>query len=120
VSSKVHPSRLPGSTGAPQDVQSAEQVLTEACGFVTIVAGTFLLHSTKDMDVSLSDVNRVMLKEKDSSSVITGSHMRRGSLVEDTQLLLHSVEVDGQVASDDSPGHNHLNGRKMAGLTPKR
>lgn len=31
------------------DRQSAIQIFTEMCGFVTILAGTFLLHKTKDM-----------------------------------------------------------------------
>ncbi|VFQ59027.1 unnamed protein product [Cuscuta campestris] len=37
------------------DRQNAPQILTEMCGFVTILSGTFLLHKTKDMvDGSLS------------------------------------------------------------------
>ncbi|KAF9670650.1 hypothetical protein SADUNF_Sadunf13G0090900 [Salix dunnii] len=31
------------------DGQSASQIVTEVCGFVTILSGTFLLHKTKDM-----------------------------------------------------------------------
>lgn len=31
------------------DRQNAPQILTEMCGFVTILSGTFLLHKTKDM-----------------------------------------------------------------------
>ncbi|PQQ10969.1 putative magnesium transporter NIPA4 [Prunus yedoensis var. nudiflora] len=31
------------------DRQSPTQVVTEMCGFVTILGGTFLLHRTKDM-----------------------------------------------------------------------
>lgn len=31
------------------DRQSPTQILTEMCGFVTILSGTFLLHKTKDM-----------------------------------------------------------------------
>lgn len=31
------------------DSQNASQIVTELCGFVTILAGTFLLHKTKDM-----------------------------------------------------------------------
>ncbi|KAG7031035.1 putative magnesium transporter NIPA4, partial [Cucurbita argyrosperma subsp. argyrosperma] len=31
------------------DRQSPTQVVTEMCGFVTILSGTFLLHKTKDM-----------------------------------------------------------------------
>lgn len=49
-----------------RDVQSVRQVLTEACGFVTIVGGTFLLHATKDLDLSWSDLNR-LTKEKEAN-----------------------------------------------------
>lgn len=31
------------------DQQNAAQIVTELCGFVTILSGTFLLHATKDM-----------------------------------------------------------------------
>ncbi|KAB1213612.1 Magnesium transporter NIPA2 [Morella rubra] len=31
------------------DSQDASQIATEVCGFITILAGTFLLHKTKDM-----------------------------------------------------------------------
>lgn len=31
------------------DSQNATQIASEVCGFVTIVAGTFLLHKTRDM-----------------------------------------------------------------------
>ena len=32
------------------DQQSVLQVISELCGFVTILSGTFLLHITKDID----------------------------------------------------------------------
>ena len=31
------------------DRQNLTQIVTEMCGFVTILSGTFLLHKTKDM-----------------------------------------------------------------------
>jgi hypothetical protein len=31
------------------DSQNASQIVTEVCGFITILSGTFLLHRTKDM-----------------------------------------------------------------------
>ncbi|MQM06149.1 hypothetical protein Taro_038969 [Colocasia esculenta] len=37
--------------------QSASQITTEVCGFVTILSGTFLLHKTKDMVTNLSSRN---------------------------------------------------------------
>ena len=36
------------------DTQNASQIVTELCGFVTILSGTFLLHKTKDMGGSPS------------------------------------------------------------------
>lgn len=32
--------------------QNASQIVTEICGFVTILSGTFLLHKTMDMGES--------------------------------------------------------------------
>lgn len=34
------------------DSQNGSQIATEMCGFITILAGTFLLHKTKDMGSS--------------------------------------------------------------------
>ncbi|KAI5068615.1 hypothetical protein GOP47_0016960 [Adiantum capillus-veneris] len=36
------------------DRQNPSQIITELCGFVTILAGTFLLHTTKDMGDNMS------------------------------------------------------------------
>ncbi|PNH02510.1 Magnesium transporter NIPA2, partial [Tetrabaena socialis] len=113
-----------------RDVQSAEQVLTESCGFVTIVAGTFLLHATRDLDVTLADLGR-LIKEKDSSLGIVvspaqhggggaaGGSLRRGGgqlglLADDTApLLLHPVDLEGPGGEGTPHG-----GRKQ--LVPKR
>ena len=40
-----------------QEEQGGVQLLTEAAGFATIVIGTFLLHATRDLDVSTSQVS---------------------------------------------------------------
>jgi hypothetical protein len=53
-----------------QDVQSWKQICTEGAGFVTIVAGTFLLHTTRDMDVTVADLTRLT---KDSQTLISVS-----------------------------------------------
>ncbi|KAK9810385.1 hypothetical protein WJX72_009789 [[Myrmecia] bisecta] len=42
-----------------KDVQGWSQLATETCGFVTIVIGTFLLHATKDLDISFSDLSQL-------------------------------------------------------------
>ena len=36
-----------------QEQQTGNQMAAEACGFITIVIGTFLLHATRELDVSL-------------------------------------------------------------------
>ena len=36
------------------DHQNPTQIVTEMCGFLTILSGTFLLHKTKDMADSMS------------------------------------------------------------------
>ena len=44
---------------ALQEVQSWTQIMTEGCGFVTIVIGTFLLHATRDIDASLGSLSHL-------------------------------------------------------------
>uniref|UniRef100_A0A5B7BUX3 Probable magnesium transporter n=1 Tax=Davidia involucrata TaxID=16924 RepID=A0A5B7BUX3_DAVIN len=43
--------------------QNATQIVTEFCGFVTILSGTFLLHETKDMNESSSPSISVRLSK---------------------------------------------------------
>lgn len=50
-----------------QDTQSVVQVATEACGFITIVGGTFLLHSTRDLQLNWTDL---AILTKESSGVM--------------------------------------------------
>ncbi|KAI4369254.1 hypothetical protein MLD38_017715 [Melastoma candidum] len=40
------------------DSQNASQIVTELCGFVTILSGTFLLHKTKDMGNDQPTIHR--------------------------------------------------------------
>ncbi|KMZ63614.1 putative Non-imprinted in Prader-Willi/Angelman syndrome region protein,putative [Zostera marina] len=43
------------------DRQNPTQIVTEMCGFVTILSGTFLLHKTKDMAEGLSPTHSMRL-----------------------------------------------------------
>ncbi|XP_068661612.1 probable magnesium transporter NIPA3 isoform X2 [Aristolochia californica] len=49
------------------DRQSPTQIVTEMCGFVTILSGTFLLHKTKD----ISDGNISLYKHADEDAFCT-------------------------------------------------
>jgi len=42
-----------------QDIQTGIQLMSEMSGFVTIVAGTFLLHTTKDLDLTVSYLDQL-------------------------------------------------------------
>lgn len=92
-----------------RDVQSSMQVATEACGFVTIVAGTFLLHTTRDLEVSVSDLNR-LVKEKDTNLLASasGARERRSALLasmpDEATPLFHAADVEGQDAAAQQHG----------------
>ncbi|MBA0672468.1 hypothetical protein Goarm_002548 [Gossypium armourianum] len=49
------------------DRQNPTQIITEMCGFVTILSGTFLLHKTKDMvdGTSLTSMSMRQLKHEE-------------------------------------------------------
>jgi hypothetical protein len=71
-------------------MQSWVQIATEACGFTTIVAGTFLLHTTKDLEVSASDLSR-LTKEPSLGLGLQrrGDHCDEGG----ARGLYHSLEL---------------------------
>lgn len=79
-----------------------QQVATEACGFVTIVAGTFLLHTTRDLDVTLSDLNRLT---KDKESILTQPLVgKKASLQEHDSGMSyagHSIDVEGAIDNNN-------------------
>ncbi|KAJ4723215.1 Protein of unknown function (DUF803) [Melia azedarach] len=49
------------------DSQSASQIMTELCGFVTILSGTFLLHKTKDMGDNQNQDNSPILMNENTN-----------------------------------------------------
>ncbi|XP_022957533.1 probable magnesium transporter NIPA4 isoform X1 [Cucurbita moschata] len=62
------------------DRQSPTQVITELCGFVTILSGTFLLHKTKDMVDGASTSSPIRLAkhvEEDGYNGLEGIPLRR-------------------------------------------
>uniref|UniRef100_M1A0B3 Probable magnesium transporter n=2 Tax=Solanum TaxID=4107 RepID=M1A0B3_SOLTU len=58
------------------DHQTATQIITELCGFVTILSGTFLLHKTKDMGNSQSTNAILLPKNKDIESKATNENSK--------------------------------------------
>ncbi|XP_015060709.1 probable magnesium transporter NIPA2 [Solanum pennellii] len=58
------------------DHQTATQIITELCGFVTILSGTFLLHKTKDLGNSQSTNAILLPKNKDIESKATNENSK--------------------------------------------
>eukprot|EP00879_Flechtneria_rotunda_P009085 GHRR01009512.1.p1 GENE.GHRR01009512.1~~GHRR01009512.1.p1 ORF type:complete len:366 (+),score=98.00 GHRR01009512.1:909-2006(+) len=56
-----------------QDYQTHVQMATEACGFITIVSGTFLLHTTKDLDVTNVDLEELVRSNSASGDSSTAA-----------------------------------------------
>ncbi len=49
------------SFGSIQEPQTHRQVVTELCGFITIVIGTFLLHATRDLDINMQNISQLSI-----------------------------------------------------------
>ena len=39
-----------------QEEQTTRDIVSQVCGFLTIVGGTFLLHATRDLELGVSDL----------------------------------------------------------------
>ncbi|KAK9916826.1 hypothetical protein WJX75_007477 [Coccomyxa subellipsoidea] len=64
-----------------QEPQTGTQMVTEGCGFTTIVIGTFLLHATRELDISLSDLTQLIrAPPPGSQSAVRFSAMEMGRL----------------------------------------
>ena len=56
-----------------QEEQSVVQMTTQLCGFVTIISGTFILHMTKDMEISGSLAGYTAKNNKGPVTVMRGA-----------------------------------------------
>lgn len=86
-----------------QEEQSARQATTEICGFVTIVIGTFLLHSTKDLDITLASLNAAT-----KSTLERGSSFNATSL-SDLQMQRLPLTSNGALNPPTPIGHRMTN-----------
>ncbi|KAK9837234.1 hypothetical protein WJX81_000514 [Elliptochloris bilobata] len=77
-----------------QEPQTGPQMATEMCGFATIVIGTFLLHATRDLDISLGALRQQALTPYGGaarlpvslSSAVAASQGGNGSLVQSRSI----------------------------------
>jgi len=86
-----------------QEVQSPRQATTEVCGFVTIVIGTFLLHSTKDLDITLAGLNAATKSTLERSSSFNSSNLS------ELQMQRLPLTSTGVVNSPVAVGHRMTN-----------
>jgi hypothetical protein len=49
-----------------------QQLATQACGFITIVSGTFLLHTTKDLDMTAVSLKHILDRKDEDAAVGAG------------------------------------------------
>mmetsp|Transcript_28 Transcript_28/g.85 ORF Transcript_28/g.85 Transcript_28/m.85 type:complete len:347 (+) Transcript_28:444-1484(+) len=81
-----------------QDVQDWNQIATELCGFVTVVGGTFLLHTTRDMDTSLQSLSA--LTRSGAMTPKSGLGTRRQSQSGEDMQMLRSFERSDERDTD--------------------
>lgn len=80
-------------------------IVGNLCGFLTIIAGIFLLNAFKDINLSLANLPKARKDDQSSSSSLNGSLLPRQ--LDDTQTLLgtdlHRREEDLESEYHDSP-----------------
>lgn len=91
-------------------MQSWIQIATQACGFITIVAGTFLLHTTKDLDISVGDLNRLTKEPTLGLSRTRTDSSQDGS----TRGMYHGLEM---VDANESSGRSSKLWKQMQGVS---
>lgn len=98
-----------------KDIQDTLQVITELCGFTTIVGGTFLLHTTRDMDLTVNDLHRLA---KDSNAVLLPSRVTSETATAQELVPLATNGVGPRGVDDVEPGTTRVPRRvgKPAGL----
>jgi hypothetical protein len=87
------------------DRQNPTQIVTELCGFVTILSGTFLLHKTKDMTDSTGPslpTSRSKSASQNRFSIEVVPLKYRDSVDEET-LPLSLPKADNRYLMEDFP-----------------
>ncbi|KAG0582541.1 hypothetical protein M758_3G067100 [Ceratodon purpureus] len=79
------------------DQQTTPQIITEMCGFVTILSGTFLLHATKDMGETTSGLSTYWGPAANLSHRLSmgGSNAKRPEDVESEEIPLRRQDSYG-------------------------
>ena len=89
-----------------QEEQSPRQATTEMCGFITIVIGTFLLHSTKDMDITLASLNAATKSALDRSGSFSSSSL--------AELQMQRLPLTSNALGSPTPvGHRTANSDRL-------
>lgn len=83
-----------------QEEQSARQTLTEVCGFVTIVIGTFLLHATKDLDITLASLSGMTKSSPDKGATFASN---------DPEMQMQRLPLTSTGTIDTPVGHRMTN-----------
>jgi hypothetical protein len=102
-------------------MQTTVQMVTTLCGFTTIVAGTFLLHTTRDMDLTVSDLDELTRGQTPGPDTGSGASMasgptagalqkRRGVSTAVVELLASNGRKQDAYNNSKEGGHDGLDG----------
>jgi hypothetical protein len=108
-------------------VQTGVQMATEACGFITIVGGTFLLHTTRDLDLTPLDLDRLTKSDRASgdagaaaaAAARAGSGSAAAATLRGRRPALQTLEMAGSggkhLSVDLGSGGGDVGGASMSG-----
>ena len=82
---------------AMQEVQTNRQMATELCGFITIVIGTFLLHATRDLDITIQNIGNLAVPAATQEEIIPLSRLPNAA--PDTQMRRTSLTPGARAES---------------------
>ena len=68
-----------------QEPQTHRQVATDLCGFITIVIGTFLLHATRDLDITMHNISQLAIPPASTPSA-EGQNLTRLPSISEHQM----------------------------------
>jgi hypothetical protein len=83
------------STPRLQDDQTSRQLATQACGFITIVSGTFLLHATKDLDLTAVNLEHMLDRQNEAAVTAAGGAALSAGSMRERRPVASGLEMGG-------------------------
>jgi drug/metabolite transporter (DMT)-like permease len=81
-----------------QEEQTTRQMATEVCGFIAIIIGTFLLHATRDLDITIQNISQLAVAAPSASQEEVTPLSRLPKAAPETQMRRTSLTPAGRAA----------------------